>query len=47
VDAFKLGVQWALNVDPLTIEDRKAKIADKQISKIFDHKRKDNLKDGQ
>lgn len=42
VDAFRLGVQWTLNVDPLTLEERKAKIAEKQISKIFDHNRKDN-----
>ncbi len=25
-DAFKLGVQWAMNMDPLTLEDRREKL---------------------
>lgn len=41
IDAFTLGVAWALNVDPLTAEDRKARLADKKISRVIER----NLED--
>jgi len=35
VDAFLLGVKWALNVDPHSITDRKEKLADANISRVI------------
>jgi ParB family chromosome partitioning protein len=35
-EAFRLGVQWALNVDPLSLETRKAHMAKKHITRIIE-----------
>jgi ParB/RepB/Spo0J family partition protein len=34
-EAFRLGVQWTLNMDPLSVETRKAQMGESQIKRIL------------
>lgn len=35
-EAFRLGVQWVLNIDPLSLETRRFQMGEKKISRIID-----------